>query len=91
VVIKIPNVFSPNADGSNDEWFITNENLTDLDVIILNRWGNEVSKIETLNGAWNGKTTDGSDAKEGVYFFKYQAKGIDSKDYNGQGFISLIR
>jgi gliding motility-associated-like protein len=91
VVIKIPNVFSPNADGSNDEWFITNENLTDLDVIILNRWGNEVSKIETLNGTWNGKTTDGSDAKEGVYFFKYQAKGIDSKDYNGQGFISLIR
>lgn len=91
VIIKIPNVFSPNADGSNDEWFITNENLTELKVVILNRWGNEVSKIETLKGTWNGKTTDGADAKEGVYFFKYQAKGIDTKEYNGQGFISLIR
>jgi gliding motility-associated-like protein len=91
VLLKIPNVFSPNGDGSNDEWFITNENISELTVHILNRWGTEISKIETVNGAWNGKTADGSDALEGVYFFKYEAKGIDTSTYNGQGFIALIR
>jgi gliding motility-associated-like protein len=91
VLLKIPNVFSPNGDGANDEWFITNENISELTVHILNRWGTEISTIETVNGAWNGKTADGSDALEGVYFFKYEAKGIDASTYNGQGFIALIR
>lgn len=43
--IYVPNAFTPNGDGENDEWVITNiENFPNAKVIIFNRWGSEVYK-----------------------------------------------
>ena len=90
-ILTVPNVLTPNGDGSNDEWFIFTQNLTELEVIIINRWGNEVAKIDGAAGSWNGKTTNGDDVIDGTYFYKYLAKALNGKEFSGHGFLTLIR
>jgi gliding motility-associated-like protein len=88
--VVVPNIFTPNGDGSNDNFFIQLENATSLEVTIVNRWGNFMAKITDVNGYWDG-VVNGNLAEEGVYFFKYTVSGLDGTTQTGQGDIQLIR
>ncbi len=85
------NVFSPNGDGINDEYQFRLENISELKITILNRWGNEIFTIDKPNQTWNGKDKTGEDCINGVYFYKYSAKGAMNNQFEGQGFIHLIK
>ena len=87
----VPNVFTPNEDGANETWMVQTKNMETIELIILNRWGNVMAIIEDLNGGWNGKTNDGKDATDGTYFYKYKAKAINGEEFDGHGFLTLIR
>ena len=89
--IFVPNVFTPNSDNSNEMFMISTENMQSIELLIVNRWGNLMATIEDLNGGWDGKTPNGNDAKEGVYFYKYFAVGLDGSEWVGHGFLTLIR
>jgi len=89
--IFVPNVFTPNGDNINETWMIDTKNMQTIDLIIVNRWGNLMAKIEDLNGGWDGKTPDGSDASDGTYFYKFKAKAINGEEFSGHGFLTLIR
>lgn len=88
--IYVPNVFTPNGDNANDDFFITTQNASAIEVIILNRWGNVVHEITTLDGVWDGDV-NGKQADDGVYFFKYKVSGFDGEEITGHGNITLIR
>src|SRR5574343_455433 len=88
--IHVPNVFTPNGDNANDEFFILTNNASALEVVILNRWGNVVHEINTIDGVWDGEV-NGKQADEGVYFFKYTVTGLNNEEITGHGNISLIR
>ncbi len=78
--LKIANVFTPNGDGINDYWSVTDlpvDNCTEQFnyVEILNRWGRQVFRSTDRNFRWSG----GSDVT-GVYYYlirytKQQWKG----------------
>ena len=89
--VFVPNVFTPNADGSNETFMVDTKNMASIEVIILNRWGNVVAEINSLTGGWDGKTQSGAEATAGVYFYKYVAKGMNGEEFEGQGFLTLIR
>ena len=102
--VSAPNVFTPNGDPDevNEEFFLTTENLSELRLIIFNRWGNVVydytsSDVSNDNPSWNGKTDKGDELDEGVYFYKYEGVGFASVigdpgiEIQGQGFLHLIR
>ncbi len=89
-LIHVPNVFTPNGDQSNDEFFISTQFASGIEVIILNRWGNVVHEITTLNGVWDGDV-NGKHADDGVYFFKYTVTGLNGEEIVGHGNITLIR
>jgi gliding motility-associated-like protein len=80
----LPNIFTPNDDQSNDIW-TTNFNDSTEFVIILNRWGNEIVRLDLEKSEWDG-TWNGSKCNEGVYFFKSYIRG-EIKN----GFIHLVR
>jgi gliding motility-associated-like protein len=90
-IISVPNVFTPNGDGANDEWFITTENFSELNVIILNRWGNQIATLENTTDSWDGKTDSGDEVTDGTYFYKYNAVDIYGESYSGHGFLTLLR
>ena len=91
--LEIPNVFTPNGDGVNDFFVFVANAYKEYEVVILNRWGNEVSRAYIINEnyLWDGKTQNGEIASEGVYF--YSVKGIlrDNTPRQDQGFLHLIR
>jgi len=74
----IPNIFSPNGDGVNDQYFITIENDILYQLNILDRYGDLVFSSVSKDEKWDGKNkSNGKECLEGSYFyvFKYQLQG----------------
>ncbi|TND01780.1 MAG: PKD domain-containing protein [Bacteroidetes bacterium] len=87
--IIIPNVFSPNGDGINDEFYIANSGMNEFQLQIFDRWG--VLIFETTASAirWDGRTTSGAKCTDGTYY--YLLKAISpTQDYSTTGFLTLI-
>ncbi len=80
--ILIPNVFTPNGDGDNDQfWVQVPGHLPDcLELTVYNRWGQVMFKSAGSVIVWDGKTTNGEDAPEGTYMFTIEIKELR---YNG--------
>ncbi|MEN9399681.1 MAG: hypothetical protein RL632_782 [Bacteroidota bacterium] len=98
--IEPVNVFTPNNDGVNPVFIpfleiIENQNYfssLEYTLEIFNRWGNKVFETLDPNTGWNGKTGDGTDSSEGVYFWKLSMKtDCDEDRIEKQGFLHLVR
>ncbi|MES2681298.1 MAG: gliding motility-associated C-terminal domain-containing protein [Bacteroidota bacterium] len=91
--LEIPNVFTPNGDGSNDIFFVRTANLSEISAVIFDRWGNKVYELTTEKGniAWDGKSNTGKEAPDGTYFYIITAKGKDAQTYDMKGNVSLFR
>ncbi|KAB2859452.1 MAG: T9SS type B sorting domain-containing protein [Flavobacteriales bacterium] len=89
--ILIPNVFTPNADGSNDIFTVEGVNLESVEAEIFNRWGLKMYSWNQIGGGWDGRTTTGTEVPDGTYFYVIKAKGIDGTEYFKKGAFSLIR
>ncbi|MBI1836184.1 MAG: choice-of-anchor L domain-containing protein [Flavobacteriia bacterium] len=90
LIISIPNYFSPNFDGANDEWFINAINVKEFNIIITNRWGNVVFEEKGLLPKWDGTIKNGKESTDGVYFYKYIATGYNGDILDGHGFLHLV-
>src|SRR5690606_17946782 len=64
----IPNAFSPNGDGLNDEFLPFNENLISFNMQIYNRWGEMIYNNSNSNRGWNG-LFQGKLCQQGVYMY----------------------
>ncbi len=85
--VFIPNVFTPNADGINDEFLVRYEGKDSFRMQIFDRWGRPMfdGNTSSLN-SWNGLDPEGQPAKEGVYFY---AVKIGDRSYTGD--VTLLR
>ncbi len=89
--ILIPNVFTPNGDGSNDIFTVDGVNLESVEGEIFNRWGQLMFSWDIVKGSWDGRTLAGTEAPDGTYFYIITAKGFDGTEYFEKGGFSLIR
>ncbi len=89
--ITIPNIFTPNNDGTNDVFSITCKNIKTLNCKIYNRWGVLVGELKNVNDSWDGRTTAGLECTDGVYYYILTAIGLDEKEYEEKGFLQLVR
>jgi gliding motility-associated-like protein len=87
--VNIPNVFTPNGDNNNDEWFVSTGCVQKLRVVILNRWGNVVHEYEDVNGVWDG-LTNGDKVSQGVYFYKAEIEFTSGQKQTEHGNITVI-
>lgn len=82
------NIITPNENGANDTWYVKNLELyDDCDIVIVNRWGNEVYSSRGYSTPWDG-TLDGEPLPEGTYYYVVKCDGTD-KVYKGP--ITLLR
>ncbi len=89
---KLPNVFTPNGDGVNDVLDFHFNNVKELDLIILNRWGNVVFQTDDASESWNGKKrNDGEECNDGVYYYKFSVTGLYEDKNEEHGFVHLVR
>jgi gliding motility-associated-like protein len=89
--VSVPNVFTPNGDGSNDIFVVKSQGLEDFEIKIYDRWGILLSDFTNPQQGWDGRTKGGVAVTDGTYFFIMNAKGFDGKSYQQNGFLTLLR
>lgn len=75
--LLVPNVFTPNGDGQNDEFRVVYRSLREFHCWIYNRWGKLVYEWTDPAKGWDG-TINGRPAAEGAYFYVIRAMGTDA-------------
>lgn len=72
--VKVPNSFSPNGDGINDQWLIPNlGEYPGCTVEVFNRYGMMVYKSSGYGTPWNG-TYKGNPLPFGTYYYVINLK-----------------
>ncbi len=94
----VPNAFTPNFDGKNDElfaFFSTDFPISDYEFMVFDRWGNTLYRTTVNDGftGWDG-TMNGKTLNIGTYVWvlKYKHHAPEgTKDYQLSGDVLLIR
>jgi gliding motility-associated-like protein len=96
--VFIPNVFSPDGDGSNDIWTIQAQGVSDVEILIFDRWGNEISSRQVATPpadfripAWDGKHTNGQFVPEGVFVYMVRFRTLEGAEQERAGTITVVR
>ena len=63
-----PSVITPDGDGKND-YFKISENIGKVELIIINRWGNEEYSNSNYLNDWDGRNNSGAELPYDTYFF----------------------
>lgn len=90
----IPNVFTPNGDNINDQFFPTyNCHITTYSLQIFDRFGRMMYQTEDPNIPWQGQCRQ-DDCPAGVYYYHFEFQGdarvTDSLEVY-QGSVTLFR
>jgi gliding motility-associated-like protein len=92
--IFIPNVFSPNFDGTNDYFQVLGHDITQMRLRIYDRWGGLVFEANSPEERWDG-TFKGEKITEGVYVWVLEIEGSHEygTSYTDQlsGTVTLVR
>lgn len=92
--IEVPNVFTPNGDGSNDQFRPIGINpystYGKYHLKVFNRWGTEIFVSSEPEAGWNGDW-DRSPLPEGVYFWVLRFENACGTAYQNEGFVHLMR
>ena len=91
-LISVPNTFTPNHDGFNDELKLYSNTITEIETFkVFNRWGGLVYETNDFYAAWDG-TSNGKDLPIGVYVYFIEAKcNINGDKFLKKGDITILR
>lgn len=92
----IPNVFSPNGDGVNDEFRVYT--AQDIEILhfelnIFDRWGNHLKSFESTEDSWDGLFNEKA-MNPGVYVWYYKVTAIacgKTIDLFAKGDVTLVK
>ncbi|MGQ0827252.1 MAG: gliding motility-associated C-terminal domain-containing protein, partial [Bacteroidota bacterium] len=91
--VRIPNVFTPNGDGINDEFWIPNTGFESFEIVVYNRWGLKLWETNSGDIRWDGRTAAGETVPDGTYYYLLKAvlktSSPEGKKYESKGFIDL--
>ncbi len=90
----LPNAFSPNGDGLNDEFKPVEryDYLQSYHISIYNRWGQMIFETNDINEGWDGNYK-GQPAPNGTYIYKivYKTYSTGEETQTRTGHVSLVR
>jgi gliding motility-associated-like protein len=92
--VAVPNAFTPNGDGHNDEFIIKGISVV-KHLLIFNRWGQKVFERSNFIAAdrsacWNG-TLKGYPASEGTYVYFIEMECPGGGVFTRKGSFVLVR
>jgi gliding motility-associated-like protein len=90
----LPNAFSPNGDGLNDEFKAVQKYdfVNTYHMQIYNRWGEMIFETSDINRGWDG-TFEGKPSPQGSYVYKiiYTAWPNKNEQQLETGVVTLVR
>ena len=87
--VFIPNVFTPNEDGMNDNWYVLGECVEEFECLIYNRWGNLLYTMMDIADKWDG-THNGKKVPQGVYVYTLTLKKSNGLKDTRRGHITIL-
>ncbi|BAV05244.1 hypothetical protein FLA_1251 [Filimonas lacunae] len=89
---RIPNSFSPNGDGFNDNWNIPGlSKYPNSRVEVYNRWGTKLFVSKGYNEPWDGKYNGSYVPAATYYYLIYLNDGESLKEKPIAGWIEVMR
>ncbi|MEI7472911.1 MAG: gliding motility-associated C-terminal domain-containing protein [Chitinophagaceae bacterium] len=89
--IKPLNAFSPNGDGINDKWFVTNGNCTkNIKAMVFNRYGTKVYESNDYKNTWDG-TYKGKALPDATYYYTLQFTLLNDAVISSKGDVTILR
>ena len=90
--MNISEAFTPNGDGINDTWVISNiENYPASVVRVFNRWGAEVFVARNYQNDWDGQSKGNSSTLPAASSYYYQIDLDGNGSIDKQGWIYINR
>lgn len=89
-ILYVPNAFSPNNDGINDEFKVYALGVKDINIKVFDRWGELVFKTENINQGWDG-TFSGKLMYPQVFVYSVEITFLDGYHKIAKGSITIIR
>lgn len=89
--VIIPNIFTPNGDGTNDVFYCTILGAQCFHCDIYNRWGTLIYHTDNIKQGWDGKIQhSGEPAPDGTYYYMINYCNYDNTSIQLNGFVELI-
>lgn len=91
--VLVPNIFTPNGDGQNDQFQFYSFGAVKTEVSIFNRWGAQVyfnPNQESAAPGWDG-TFKGDPAPEATYVYMINVVFANGEKRQVTGSVTLIR
>ena len=89
-VVYIPNAFSPNGDGLNDQFHVRGTHIREVDLKVYNRWGEKVFETQNPEQGWDA-THNGNPVESGVYVYHVNVICLDDQRYFEKGNVTVIK
>lgn len=94
--VFIPNSFSPNFDGINDEFFPVfspfGVDKSTYEMEIFDRWGKSIFTTKDITKGWNGTVQNkgGDPLKQEVYVYRIKYRDLEGRIYTKMGNVSIV-
>lgn len=88
--VFVPDAFSPNGDGLNDELLAKSAQLQSFSFSVLNRWGETVFHSDDITVGWDGNIK-GENAPVGFYVYKVSFVDDINQKVDKSGTFMLLR
>jgi gliding motility-associated-like protein len=88
----IPNVFTPNSDGTNDNFVVANSIITSIEGTVFNRWGQQLfTQPSSTTFSWDGFTSTGNEVPDGTYYYVLNLVVLNGEPRTYTGHFDLKR
>jgi PKD repeat protein len=101
--MRFPTVFRPSQTGPADPHFRPGEDNNEIffpgvynqvleyELVIYNRWGEQIFISKDVNIGWNGWIDDTRMAEQGVYIWRVRGKYTNGQNFQDVGDITLLK
>ena len=72
---EVPNIFTPNGDGSNDKFAFNRLSVKSFNAQIFNRWGSKVYENNNYQNDWGGTNEDSKELLDATYYYIIKVNG----------------
>lgn len=90
VTIFIPNAFTPNSDGINDDFGVNITNLKNYRIQIFNRYGIQLYEAKDILKRWDG-LYNGQPVPVGTYYYVITATSLNDDNLKEAGYVTVVR
>jgi gliding motility-associated-like protein len=85
--LYVPSAFTPNDDGFNEGWRVYGYNVSNVQIVVYNRFGDAIFKANGMDTPWQPSTGVYDD----VYNYRIQATAFDGEQIVQTGHLYLLR